>query len=79
MNRKKERSIAIIFEPEGRKVRTVFGASIFDAASNVGVGIRSECGGKGSCGKCRVVVRDKKAVSKITEAEMSHLSKSEID
>ncbi|MFW9915370.1 MAG: ASKHA domain-containing protein [Candidatus Thorarchaeota archaeon] len=79
MNRKKKRSITVIFEPEGRKVRTALGASIFDAASNAGVNIRSECGGKGTCGKCRIVIRDKKAVSKLTEAEMNHLSTSEID
>ncbi|MFX0078868.1 MAG: ASKHA domain-containing protein [Candidatus Hermodarchaeota archaeon] len=79
MNRKKEREIIVIFEPEGRKVITVLGASIFDTASNVGVDIRSECGGKGTCGKCRVIIRERKAVTEITEVERNHLSQSEID
>ncbi len=79
MNQKKERSITVIFEPEGRKVRTVIGASVFNVAGNVGVDIRSECGGKGICGKCRVIIQDMKAVNKVTGAEMNHLSPSEID
>jgi len=74
-----ERSITVIFEPEGRKVRTTSGTSIFETACKAGVGIRSECGGKGNCGKCRVVVRDKNAVTKVTEAEIKHLSSWEID
>jgi uncharacterized 2Fe-2S/4Fe-4S cluster protein (DUF4445 family) len=74
-----ERSITVIFEPEGRKVRTASGASIFEAAYKAGVGIKSECGGKGKCGRCRVVVRDKNALTKVTEAEMRHLSSKEID
>ncbi|MFX1509454.1 MAG: ASKHA domain-containing protein [Promethearchaeota archaeon] len=79
MRRIKERNITVTFEPEGRKVRTVLGASIFDAAGTVGVDIRSECGGKGTCGKCRIIIREKNAVSKVTKTEMSHLSASEID
>ena len=74
-----EKPITVIFEPEGRKVRTASGTSIFDAACKAGVGIRSECGGKGICGKCKVVVRDRNAVNKVTEAEMKHLSSWEID
>ncbi|MFW9986800.1 MAG: ASKHA domain-containing protein, partial [Candidatus Odinarchaeota archaeon] len=79
MKRKKERLITVIFEPEGRKVRIASGASILEAACKAGVDIRSECGGKGTCGKCRIVVREKKAVTKVSKAEMNHLSPSEID
>jgi len=74
-----KKPITVIFEPEGRKVRTTSGTSIREAAFKAGVGIKSECGGKGICGKCRVVVRDKNAVTKVTEAEMKHLSSREID
>ncbi len=31
------------------------GESIFEAAKRVGVTIPSECGGKGTCGRCRVL------------------------
>ena len=71
--------ITVIFQPEGREVRTLSGTSIFEAACRAGVGIKSECGGKGKCGKCRVVVQDKNALTKVTEAELKHLSSREID
>lgn len=74
-----KKSLTVTFEPDGRKVRTASGTSIFEAACRAGVGIRSECGGKGICGKCRIVVRDKNAVTKVTEAEVKHLSSWKID
>jgi uncharacterized 2Fe-2S/4Fe-4S cluster protein (DUF4445 family) len=73
-----ERFITVIFQPEGHKVETASGTSIFEVACKAGVGIKSECGGNGKCGKCRVVVRDKNALTKVTEAEMKHLSSREI-
>lgn len=69
----------VTFEPEGRNVRTVPGTTIFQAAREAGVNIRSECGGKGVCGKCRVILEAKSSVSKITAAETKHLSSSVID
>ena len=74
-----KRTITLIFEPEGRSVRIAPGTTIFQAANEVGVGIRSECGGKGVCGKCRVVVQDKSSLSEVTAVETKHLSSSEID
>jgi len=71
--------VTVIFEPEGRRVRTALGTTIFQAASEAGVGIRSECGGEGKCGKCRVVVPLKSALNEVTTTEMKHLSSSEID
>ncbi|MEM3579848.1 MAG: ASKHA domain-containing protein [Candidatus Bathyarchaeia archaeon] len=71
--------ITILFEPEGRKAEVQFGISIFEVARMVGVGLRSECGGKGVCGKCKVIVPDKKSVSEVTEAERRHLTTEEIE
>jgi len=71
--------VTIVFEPEGKKVVTSRGKTVFQAAKEAGVGLRSECGGGGLCGKCRVIVKNSDAVSKLTEAERKHLSQSEID
>jgi len=71
--------VTVVFEPEGRKVIVPFGSTISNAAKEAGVGIRSECGGVGSCGKCRVIILNSEAVSEVTEAESKHLSRSEID
>jgi uncharacterized 2Fe-2S/4Fe-4S cluster protein (DUF4445 family) len=54
-----EKPITVIFEPDERRIKTTSGTSIFEATCETGVGTRSECGGKGICGKCRVVVQDK--------------------
>ena len=70
--------MTVVFEPDGRKLRVDSGTSIFEAARKTGVLIRSECGGRGLCGKCRVIVADKNVLTEITEAETKHLSLTEI-
>ena len=70
--------VTITFEPEGRRVRTTPGVTIFQVASEAGVGIRSECGGEGTCGKCRVLIQDINAVTPATKADREHLSPPEI-
>lgn len=54
-------------------------STVFQAAMEAGVSIRSECGGKGACGKCKVIIRDSKVVNEVTELERKHLSRQEID
>jgi uncharacterized 2Fe-2S/4Fe-4S cluster protein (DUF4445 family) len=70
--------VEIVFEPEGRKVKTQVGKTVLQAAIDAGVGIRAECGGMGSCGKCKVIVKNSTAVSDVSEAEIKKLSLSEI-
>jgi len=79
VKRKMEELITVTFEPEGRRVKVPPDTSIFQAASEAGIGIRTECGGEGTCGKCRVIVKNKNAVSEVTDAETTHLSPREID
>jgi uncharacterized 2Fe-2S/4Fe-4S cluster protein (DUF4445 family) len=69
----------LTFEPEGRRVKTALGITIFQAAREAGISIRSECGGKGVCGKCRVIVQDKNSLNEVTATETKHLSSSEIN
>jgi uncharacterized 2Fe-2S/4Fe-4S cluster protein (DUF4445 family) len=45
------------FLPEGVEVEVGSGASVLEAANLAGVGIQSTCGGKGTCGKCRIAVK----------------------
>jgi len=67
------------FEPMGMVVSISFGITIFQAAIKVGIGIRSECSGKGLCGKCRVMVKNTEALSGLTEVEKQHLTRMEIE
>jgi len=48
----------VIFQPSGRRGRVEHGKSILEASRELGVGIENICGGKRTCGKCRVVVQE---------------------
>jgi len=75
----KEETLTVIFEPIGRRIKVPRGISILEAAKKAGIGIRSECGGVGLCGKCKVIITDRETVSKITETEKKYLSETEIE
>ncbi len=47
---------AVVFQPSGRCTQVEPGKNILDAAREVGESIESVCGGKQTCGKCRVKV-----------------------
>lgn len=44
------------FQPLGRRAEVTAGISVFQAARQSGVAIASDCGGRGTCGRCRVEV-----------------------
>ncbi len=48
----------VIFMPSGRRSQVKSGRSLLDAARQMGVEIESICGGRLTCGKCRVRVED---------------------
>ncbi|MEM3759712.1 MAG: ASKHA domain-containing protein [Candidatus Bathyarchaeia archaeon] len=72
-------NVKILFEPEARKVQVPKGTTIFQAVKYAGISLRSECGGKGLCGKCRIIIKKPEDLSELTELEKKHLSKSEIE
>jgi uncharacterized 2Fe-2S/4Fe-4S cluster protein (DUF4445 family) len=47
----------VVFEPYGKRVVSQIGFTILDAAQAGGLDLRSTCGGRGECGKCRVVIK----------------------
>ncbi|RLG91367.1 MAG: ferredoxin [Candidatus Hecatellales archaeon] len=67
-------TFTVLFEPDGRRVKTSYGFSVLQAAKKAGVSLRSECGGRGVCGKCKVIIKDIGAVNKITEIEKKYIS-----
>ncbi|MGQ9693894.1 MAG: ASKHA domain-containing protein [Thermodesulfobacteriota bacterium] len=52
----KKEKVRIIFQPSGRRGEVLQGQTILEASRQLGVPISSICGGKQSCGKCRVKV-----------------------
>lgn len=50
------------------------GTSLFSLVSTQGLALRTDCGGKGLCGKCKVIVQPPRNLSPVTEAERKALS-----
>ena len=66
---KDSKKAVVRFEPQGRTVEVELGLTLLDSAHRAGVGIRSECGGRGACGKCLVVVEEQENLSPVSSAE----------
>ena len=50
-----KRQARVVFTPSGRRGEFPFGTPVLQAAWELGVDIASICGGRGLCGRCRVV------------------------
>jgi len=72
------KNVEITFEPMSRKIQVQAGTTVLQAANEAGISITAECGGKGICGKCKVIVRKPEDLSELTESEKRLLSTSEI-
>ncbi|MFQ6096027.1 MAG: 2Fe-2S iron-sulfur cluster-binding protein, partial [Candidatus Bathyarchaeia archaeon] len=69
----------VIFHPEGKRLETALGITLLDAAEKLGLDIQSLCGGRGVCGKCRVILRSGiGSISPISNVEKRFLSESEL-
>ena len=54
------RHFRVSFEPDNTVVEIHGGATLLEAASKAGIILNTLCGGKGTCGKCAVVLTDTK-------------------
>ena len=73
-----EKRIEICFQPEGKRITVKPSVTVLEAAEEAGIGLRSDCGGQGSCSKCRVIIRNPAKVNGVTAAEKKVLSSSEL-
>ncbi len=48
--------LKVLFQPSGRRVFVLPGTSLLEAAERAGIILQTPCGGKGTCGKCRVTI-----------------------
>jgi uncharacterized 2Fe-2S/4Fe-4S cluster protein (DUF4445 family) len=72
--------IKLIFEPDGRRCIIKKNIHLLDAARDLGIGIRSECSGEGTCGKCRIiVVNGSDLLNNPTDHERQMLTQQEIE
>jgi uncharacterized 2Fe-2S/4Fe-4S cluster protein (DUF4445 family) len=68
--------IRVTFLPKGAVTRVPPGTTLFHAAAWIGQPVESTCGGRGTCGKCRVRVTEGTAPA--TPADLQHLAQEEI-
>jgi len=54
----KSSEIKVTFQPSGRSVFVLPGTLLLEAAGRAGIVLQTPCGGRGTCGKCRIRIRD---------------------
>ena len=69
----------VVFEPMGITINAEAGKSVFDIATENNISIRSDCGGKGLCGKCLVAVDRQENLSEISDREKRFLKEEQIN
>ncbi len=52
----RQQQVQVIFQPTGRTIHILPGTTVLEAAARAGLTIETPCGGKGTCGKCRVQI-----------------------
>ena len=72
----KSDKIRVLFQPRDAVTRVPPGTTLFHAAAWIGQPIESTCGGRGTCGKCRV--RIVSGPSPVSTADQHHLKAEEI-
>jgi len=71
-----QRKLEVTYLPFDRSTRVPPGTTLFSAAHWIGLPIDSTCGGRGTCGKCKVRVLDR--ATEVTTADNRQLRKDEI-
>lgn len=68
------RDVNVTFLPDNISFKAPRGTNLLKAASMAGVEIYSNCGGQGSCGKCRVIIKS----GQFEMAPSTHLGREEL-
>jgi uncharacterized 2Fe-2S/4Fe-4S cluster protein (DUF4445 family) len=64
----------VIFQPSGRRGEVEEGKTLLESAQALGVDLEAICGGKGTCGKCKVRVEEGYFEKDNIDSRMTHLS-----
>jgi uncharacterized 2Fe-2S/4Fe-4S cluster protein (DUF4445 family) len=72
-----QRKLEVTYQPFDRTTRVPPGTTLFSAAHWIGLPIDSTCGGRGTCGKCKVRVLE--GGSEVTTADHRLLRKDEVE
>jgi uncharacterized 2Fe-2S/4Fe-4S cluster protein (DUF4445 family) len=72
-----QRKLEVTYQPFDRTTRVPPGTTLFSAAHWIGLPIDSTCGGRGTCGKCKVRVLE--GTSEVSPADHRLLRKDEVE
>lgn len=64
----------VIFQPSGRRGEVEGEKTLLEAAQQLGVELEAICGGKGTCGKCKVRIEEGYFEKDNIDSRMAHLS-----
>ncbi|MHA1268841.1 MAG: ASKHA domain-containing protein [Candidatus Helarchaeota archaeon] len=67
----------IIFQPDGKRIKVEAGTTILQSAIESGIDLISICGGKGICGKCKIIVEKGNIKKEFDSAELKFLTDEE--
>ena len=68
----------VVFQPSGRQAEVMEGTTILEAARDLGVDIDSICGGRQTCGRCRIVTTSGTFPKYGIESSDQHVSKPDV-
>ncbi len=77
MSSRAKEHVRVTFAPEGRSVFVMTGTSLIEAAGRAGIVLNTPCGGRGTCGNCRVEITLNAPAP--SDADRQHLSEDEIE
>jgi uncharacterized 2Fe-2S/4Fe-4S cluster protein (DUF4445 family) len=64
----------VVFQPSGRQGRVTHGSTLLDAARELGVDVDSVCGGRQTCGKCKLLVQTGTFAKPGISSDLAHLT-----
>ncbi len=64
----------VIFQPSGRRGEVPEGKTLMESAQQLGVDLEAICGGKGTCGKCKVRIEEGYFEKDAMDSRMVHVS-----
>jgi Uncharacterized metal-binding protein len=70
-----KKEFKVIFKPDNKTVKVERGTTVLDAATSSDIYIDSICGGRGKCGKCKVLIEGRVECDEtdlLTDEENAH-------
>lgn len=69
----------LTIQPDNKSIKVEKGTNLWEAITKAGIKISSPCGGEGTCGKCRIILKTKDGLSPLTDSERSFLTSKQIE